>query len=66
VLFAAAVASLRSEVQGMLGLKALPMWFIQPFTRGSLKFLNLLIGPESPIEEGAIRRLQRIGVLEPN
>ena len=66
VLFAAAVASLRPEVQRMLGLKPMPMWFIQPLTRGSLKFLNLLIGPESPIEEGAIRRLQRIGVLEPN
>ena len=66
VLFAAAVASLRPEVQRMLGLKALPMWVIQSLTRGSLKLLSALIGPESPIEEGAIRRLTRIGVLEPN
>jgi uncharacterized protein (DUF2236 family) len=66
VLFAAAVASLRPEVQKMLGLKALPVWFIQPLTRASLKFMNLLIGPESPIEEGALRRLKRIGLLDPS
>ena len=66
LLFAAAVASLRPEVQRMLGLKALPVWFIQPVTRGALKFLNLLIGPESPIEEGALRRLERIGLLDPS
>ena len=66
LLFAAAVASLRPEVQRMLKLKALPVWFIQPVTRGALKFLNLLIGPESPIEEGALRRLERIGLLDPS
>ena len=66
LLFAAAVASLQPEVQKMLGLKPLPVWFIQPVTRGALKFLNLLIGPESPIEEGALRRLERIGLLDPS
>ncbi len=66
VLFAAAVASLRPEIQKLLGLKALPMWFIQPLTRGSLRLLELLVGPESPIEEGALSRLKRIGALDPS
>jgi hypothetical protein len=28
-----------------------------------LKFMRLAIGPESPIEDGAIARLKKIGVL---
>jgi len=47
----------------MLGLKAKPRWVIQPLTRGVLKFIRLAIGPESPIEDGAIARLRRIGAL---
>ena len=63
LLFNAAVLSLRPEFREMLGLKAKPRWIIQPVTRGVLKFIRLAIGPESPIEDGAIARLHRIGVL---
>ena len=63
LLFEAAVLSLPIEFRSMLGLKAKPRWLIQPVTRGVLRFIRLAIGPESPIEDGAIDRLKRIGVL---
>jgi uncharacterized protein (DUF2236 family) len=61
LLFDAAVVSLRPEFRELLGLKAKPKWLIQPLTKGVLKFMRIAIGPESPIEDGAIARLQRIG-----
>jgi hypothetical protein len=61
LLFDAAVVSLRPEFRELLGLKAKPKWLIQPLTKGVLKFMRLAIGPESPIEDGAIARLKRIG-----
>lgn len=63
LLFEAAVLSLPIEFRSMLGLRAKPRWMIQPLTRGVLRFIRLAIGPESPIEDGAIDRLKRIGVL---
>lgn len=63
LLFDAAVVSLRPEFRTMLGLKAKPAWLIRPLTRGVLRFMRVAIGPESPIEDGAIRRLERIGVF---
>jgi uncharacterized protein (DUF2236 family) len=63
LLFEAAVVSLPVEFRKLLGLKAKPRWVIQPLTRGVLRFIRLAIGPESPIEDGAIDRLRRIGVL---
>jgi len=61
LLFDAAVVSLRPEFRELLGLKAKPKWLIQPLTKGVLKFMRIAIGPESPIEDGAIARLKRIG-----
>lgn len=63
LLFEAAVLSLPIEFRSMLGLKVKPRWLIQPLTRGVLRFIRLAIGPESPIEDGAIERLKRIGAL---
>ena len=63
LLFEAAVVSLPIEFRTLLGLKAKPRSIIQPLTRGVLRFIRLAIGPESPIEDGAIERLRRIGVL---
>ena len=63
LLFEAAVVSLRPEFRKLLGLKAKPRWIIQPLTRFTLKFMRAAIGPESPIEDGSIARLKRIGVL---
>ena len=63
LLFEAAVVSLPIEFRKLLGLKAKPRAVIQPITRRVLRFIRLAIGPESPIEDGAIARLRRIGVL---
>ena len=63
MLFDAAVVSLRPEFRSLLGLKAKPRWIIQPLTRFVLKLMRVAIGPESPIEDGSIARLKRIGAL---
>jgi hypothetical protein len=63
LLFDAAVVSLRPEFRALLGLRAKPRWIIQPLTRLVLRFMRVAIGPESPIEDGSIARLKRIGVL---
>ena len=63
LLFDAAVLSLKPEFRTLLGLKSKPRWLIQPLTRGVLRFMRFAIGPESPIEDGAIARLRRIGAL---
>jgi uncharacterized protein (DUF2236 family) len=63
LLFDAAVVSLRPEFRALLGIRSKPRWIIQPLTRFVLKFMRILIGPESPIEDGSIARLKRIGVL---
>jgi uncharacterized protein (DUF2236 family) len=61
LLFEAAVVSLPIEFRQLLGLKAKPAALIKPLTRGVLRFIRVAIGPESPIEDGAIERLRRIG-----
>jgi uncharacterized protein (DUF2236 family) len=63
LLFEAAVVSLPIEFRELLGLKAKRAGIIKPLTRGILRFIRFAIGPESPIEDGAIDRLRRIGAL---
>lgn len=63
LLFDAAVLSLRPEFRKLLGLTAKPAWLIRPLTRWTLRLMRVSIGPESVIEDGAIARLRRIGVL---
>jgi uncharacterized protein (DUF2236 family) len=63
LLFDAAVVSIRPEFRSMLGLTAKPRWRVVPLTRFMLRAIRLAIGPESPIEDGALNRLRRIGVL---
>ena len=60
LLFDAAVISMRSEFRTMLGLRAKPRWIIVPTTRLTLRVMRAAIGPESPIEEAALARLERI------
>jgi uncharacterized protein (DUF2236 family) len=59
LLFQSALASLDSEYQGMIGLKCLPLGILRPVTTRVLQLMRLAIGPESPIEEAAIRRIRR-------
>jgi len=63
LLFQAALASLPLEYRSLLGLKAQPVRLIRPVTTGFLKFLRFAIGPDSPIEDAAIARLHRAGVM---
>jgi uncharacterized protein (DUF2236 family) len=63
LLFDAAVLSLKPEFRRLLGLKSKPRWLIRPLTRGVLRLMRAAIGPESPIEDGAMARLRRIGAL---
>jgi uncharacterized protein (DUF2236 family) len=63
LLFAAAVVSLDSEHQKMLGLKTQPKWLVTALTRSILRFIRFAIGPENQIEEGALNRLRRLGLL---
>ena len=57
LLFQSAVASLGSEYQQMIGLKSLPLTILRPVTTRVLQLMRFAIGPESPIEEAAIRRI---------
>ncbi len=60
VLWLAAVASLQPKYRELLALAEAPNW-ITPFTKWMLRAIRTTIGPESPIEDGALRRLERLG-----
>jgi hypothetical protein len=64
LLFAAAVVSLRPEHRKMLNLKVLPAWLVIPLTRITLRAIQVIIGPDSPIEDGALQRLRRLGLWD--
>jgi uncharacterized protein (DUF2236 family) len=63
LLFHAALASLPEAYREMVNLKSPPLPLIRPITTGFLKLLRLAIGRESPLEEAAIARLRRAGLL---
>lgn len=63
LLFQAALASLPSELRKMIGLRSLPLWVLRPVVTNLLALGRFSIGPDSPIEDAAIARLQRIGVI---
>lgn len=66
LLFAAAVASLGPKQRELLNLSTAPNWVIRPLTRFTLRLIRFIIGPESPIEQGALERLKRVGILPKN
>lgn len=59
LLFQSAVASLEKEYQEMIGLKCLPLGILRPLTTGVLQAMLMAIGPESPIIDAAIDRINR-------
>jgi len=63
LLFQAALASLPDELRRMVALRALPLNVVRPAATGLLKFIRLAIGPDSPVEDAAIVRLRRAGML---
>ena len=62
LLFKAALVSLRPEHLKLIGLRK-PSPVVVPLTRFTLKAIRTIIGPESPIEDGAIRRLERLEII---
>jgi len=62
VLWLAAVASLQPKYRALLGLKTPGRW-VTPVTSWMLRAIRVVIGPESPIEDGALRRLERLGLI---
>lgn len=60
--FQAALASIPTEFRKMIGYRALPLWFLRPVTKFTLRAMRIAIGPESPIEDAAKARLVRAGV----
>jgi uncharacterized protein (DUF2236 family) len=63
VLFDAAVVSLRADFREMLNLRTPADWWVSAKARFILRALRSAVGPESPIEEAALNRLRRLGVL---
>lgn len=61
LLFQSALASLPPEHRELIGLKSLPLSILQPITRTLLKSIRLAIGPENPLVDAAIARLNRGG-----
>lgn len=64
LLFQSALASLPTDYQDMIGLGHPSLHILKPVTTNLLKFIRFAIGPESPIEEAAIARLHRAGVMK--
>lgn len=63
LLFQAALASLPTELIKMIGMRSLPLWFLRPVVTNLLALGRFAIGPDSPIEDAAVVRLRRIGVI---
>jgi uncharacterized protein (DUF2236 family) len=63
-LFKAALASLPRDYQEMIGLGHPSLKIVRPVTVNILRLILKFIGPESPIEEAAIERLHRAGVMK--
>jgi uncharacterized protein (DUF2236 family) len=60
LLFQAAYLTLPASYQKMIGLRAMPRWLVVPATRWLLRVLRIAIGPENPIQDAAIARLNRL------
>lgn len=63
-LFKAALATLPREYQEMIGMGHPNIKIMRPVTRNLLRLILLGIGTESPIEEAAIARLHRAGLMK--
>ncbi|MGA0854282.1 MAG: oxygenase MpaB family protein, partial [Luteolibacter sp.] len=59
LLFQSALASLPPEHRELIGLKPLPLSVLRPITRTLLKTIRIAIGPENPLVDAAIARLNR-------
>ncbi|MEY3561698.1 MAG: hypothetical protein RL068_850 [Actinomycetota bacterium] len=68
LLFYSAVASLEPRFRDLIGIRTAPLWVLKPITTNLLALMRFAIGPESPIEEAALKRIARVqaGNVLPN
>ena len=60
LLFYSAVASLDPRFRELIGIRSAPLWLLRPITTSLLSLMRFAIGPESPIEDAALRRIERV------
>jgi uncharacterized protein (DUF2236 family) len=60
LLFYSAAASLDPRSRSLIGIRSAPLWLLRPITTGLLSLMRFAIGPESPIEDAALRRIERV------
>ncbi len=60
LLFYSAVASLDHRFRELIGIRSAPLWVLRPITTNMLALMRFAIGPESPIEDAALRRIERV------
>jgi uncharacterized protein (DUF2236 family) len=63
LLFHSALASLPANYRSLIGIRGWPLWLTRPLTTTLLRVMRWAIGPESPIEDAAVERLKRAGVV---
>lgn len=66
LLFYSAVASLDPRFRDLIGIRSAPLWLLRPLTTGLLSVMRFAIGPESPIEDAALRRIERVKASQGN
>lgn len=62
LLYSAAYATLPEHCRRMIGKPSTPLWIIRPVIKLLLKSLRIAIGPEDPLQDAALKRLQRSGI----
>jgi len=63
LLFHSALATLPRDFRQMIGIRSYPLWILRPITTFLLVLGRKAIGPDSPIEDAAKARLQRVGLI---
>ena len=63
LLFQAALASLPLDLRRMIGMRSAPLWLLRPVVTSLLAYGRFAIGSDSPIEDAALARLSRLGIL---
>lgn len=66
LLFYSAVASLDPRFRALIGIRSTPLWLLRPITTSLLSLMRFAIGPESPIEDAALRRIDRVSSSQGN
>jgi uncharacterized protein (DUF2236 family) len=66
LLFYSAVASLDPRFRALIGIRSAPLWILRPITTNLLALMRFAIGPESPIEDAALRRIERVKASKGN